>query len=340
MALVDFYGLAVLYKRHRDNGGLLPSHSCPSPMPAAAPAPSISHLPAPGLHKAVASLLSSAGPVPKTPQRQRIAEFLPHQTPTSRGTAIVNKTHSRMDQVPRYTKDKYHDYIVQDFESHRVFVDVDVFMKRVLRVPDKWREVWGPTIRNIKYDKGFVDARCEYTSHCGRGGSLESKLYEPLVGMANTVSRICTESTDESVVPLIPQRYLTNDPKGIMGGVMNDQSPDIVAVHNSLFGSDGSRDGNGSKLSWAHPLRVLEVKSFGDALVDGSCMPRLVIDGERAISSGDEGLQLTGNRKGSADEPCALQATEVRRDRGGKRRMHAQRSYLSSRACPCSKAVG
>ena len=36
-------------------------------------------------------------------------------------------------------------------------------------------------------------------------------------------------------------------------------------------------------LTWAHPIQVLEVKPWGDALVDGECMPRLKVNGKPAV---------------------------------------------------------
>lgn len=209
-----------------------------------------------------------------------------------------------MDQPPKYSKNKYHNYLVRDFETHRVFIDIEVFMERVLKVPHNWREVWGPTIEEIKRNKFFAKTRSEYTSYCGREGSLEYQLYKPLTRMANSIYRICNGSTDESVVPRIPQCYLRNDPRGVVGGVMNDQSPDIVAVHEACVLN--SKNPRKPKLSWAHPLRVLEVKSSGDALIDGSCIPRLAMKGEHPTSSWDEELELTRDRTRSTIEPCAL----------------------------------
>ena len=288
MALVDFYGLAVLYKLHCGNvvGGPHPSHSHPPPMPAAAPAPSVSHPLADGLNQAVPFPLPPPGPAPKTLQHQRIiTQSQLQMTPTGHGTAILPKLEACMGQAPKYCKDKYHNYLVRDFETHRVFVDIDIIMERVLKVPNKWRKVWRPTIEQIKRDDEFMNTRIEYTKHCGRKGSLESDLYSGLVLMANAVYKICNASADKSVVPTIPQCYLLNEPKHVVSGVMNEQSPDIVAVHEECVVN--SEDPEKPKLSWAHPLRVLEVKSSGGALVDGSCIPTLVMEGEHPTSSRD-----------------------------------------------------
>ena len=66
---------------------------------------------------------------------------------------------------------------------------MDVFMKHVLQVPDEWKEVWGPTIEQIKRDKEFAVTRLQYTKLCGIKGCLESTLYDPLVLMVNIISK-------------------------------------------------------------------------------------------------------------------------------------------------------
>jgi len=74
---------------------------------------------------------------------------------------------------------------------------------------------------------------------------------------------------------------------------MNDLSPDIVAVHEDflprlLQGERNERRLRSSSLTWAQPLQILEVKPWDNALIDGSCMPRLKVDGERTTTSRNE----------------------------------------------------
>jgi len=185
-----------------------------------------------------------------------------------------------MVQPPKHKSSKYEEYLIQDFERHRVFVDIDVFMKHVLHVPDNWRELWGPNIKEIKRNKDFWFAFSSYCSQCAIQGANETRFYEPLVGMANTILDFATnDSSDESIKPRTPQRYLRNDPKTISCGVIDGLSPDIVAVHKDFPVNDGSG------LTWAQPLQALEVKPSDGALVDGLCMPRLKVNGERATTS-------------------------------------------------------
>ena len=109
---------------------------------------------------------------PKTPKRKRDATYsIPHSTPTSVGTSILQKLRPDTDKTPKYDSAKYEQYITQDFESHRVFVDIDVFMRHVLHVPENWKELWGRTIRRIKRNIVFSTAHWDYTRQCGTQAS-------------------------------------------------------------------------------------------------------------------------------------------------------------------------
>ena len=275
MALIDFYQLAVLHKLSCDNGSILSEPSHPLPMPAT---------------KFSAFLSSSVrfDPTtrfePKTPQHKRDAtRSAPFSTPISHGTSILPKLRPDTDKTIKYDCAKYEQYIVQDFERHRVFVDIDVFMKHVLRVPEGWRELWGETIGQIKRNKNFAKARVDYTGLCDTRGVEEQKFYKPLVGMTNAILGICTLS--DAVAPRTPQRYLRNDPRNVLCGKMKDLRPDIVAVHRTSLShiypdERQEKQLHFSNLTWAQPLQVLEVKPWDNALVDGSCMPRLKVNGE------------------------------------------------------------
>ena len=280
MALIDFYQLAVLHKLSRDNGAVFSKPSNPPPMPAT---------------RSSARLSSTINPTtqlePKTPQHDRdVTHSTRFSTPISVGTAILRKVEADTDQTIKYNREKYEQYIAQDFERHRVFVDIDVFMKHVLHVPDNWEELWGRTIRQIKRDRDFAKAIWDYTRQCGTQGVQEVTFYNPLVHIANTILKISESSSSDFTKPLTPQRYLRNDPRNIQCGMMKDLSPDLVAVHQESLKSfqPDEKDENKlqrSNITWAQPLQVLEVKPWDSALVDGSCMSMLKVNGELAGAS-------------------------------------------------------
>ena len=287
MALVDFYQLAVLHKLSRCDVGILSDRSHPPPMPGATP--SSSRSPPDRSDRTALSTTLSTRLVPGKSGRKRDATR--HSTPFSVGTSILQRLNPDADRVQKYASAKCEQYIAQDFERHRVFVDMEVFMKSVLHVPKDWRELWGQTIEDIKKDKIFSLAYACYSNQCDTPGGHEWEFYKPLVEMANAILDFSSEpSSDDSVKPTTPQRYLRNDPQRVLRGVMNDLSPDIVAVHQDflphlLSGERAKRCLSSSNLTWAQPLQILEVKPWDNALIDGSCMPRLKVDGERATTS-------------------------------------------------------
>jgi hypothetical protein len=216
--------------------------------------------------------------VPQTPQRKHgPTQSARGLTPKANGTSLFQKLQYAAEQSKKYDSSKYEEYIVQDFERHRIFVDMDVFMKSVLRVPDNWQELWRGTIEEIKRDETFLVAYCEYNRQCEITGAGETRFYEPLVNMANAILDFSSNSeSDESVKPRTPQRYLRNDPRKVFGGVIGNLSPDIVAVHEESL-PYLTPEGH---VTWAQTLQALEVKPSDGALIDGSCIPRLIVDGE------------------------------------------------------------
>ena len=292
MALVDFYQLAVLYNLSRGNVGVSSSHSHPPPM--STPTSSSSRSSTAESGQTHSSLSSTTQFGLKTPVRKPGATRpIPDPTPIALGTSVLQKLQLDTDEDQANDIDKYEQFITQDFERHRVFVDIDVFMKHVLHVPENWKGLWGRTIRGIKRDEAFSTAHWNYYRQCATQGVKESNFYKPLVDMGNAILDIISkESSDVSVKPQTPQRYLRNDPKRVLCGMMNNLSPDIVAVHNGFLPHirSGERDARcleQSNLTWAQPLQALEVKPWDGALIDGSCMPRLKVNGKPATTSCD-----------------------------------------------------
>ena len=193
------------------------------------------------------------------------------------------------DQSPKYDRAKYEEY--KDLESHRVFVDIEVFMKHVLHVPENWRELWGQSIERIKRDEAFLMAYLDYSSQCETEGP-EERLYKPLADMASSILRYSMSSPEGCVEPRTNQHYLRNDPQRVRLGVMNDISPDLVAVHDDFIPhlhAEARKEQciKPSHICWVHPLQILKVKPSGGALVDGSSMPRLKVNGKPVGTCGD-----------------------------------------------------
>ena len=269
MALVDLYQLVSLYKLRRENATFPPIHSHPL-MSVTTPPRSLTSTPPPTQLE------------PKTPERPRgiPSHSVVGSTPLSRGGSVRQKVEGDTDRVEKYNRADYDTYIHEDLKS-RVFVDFEVFMKRVLHVPEEWRTKWGPAIKAVKANKEFKNHHTEYCKHCSETSSRESVFYKPLMDLANTVLDVLSDPGFEGISRKTTHRYRVNDTRKLQGGMFNKfhLSPDLIALHN---GCDLSK---GHSLHWANPLHVLEVKPYDNALCDGKDMPRLVVDGERVKSS-------------------------------------------------------
>ena len=280
MVLIDFYGLAVLHKLSRNDATILSKPSHPPPMPDTKPSPfRLPLVPPVRLHH-------TAQPAATMPQRNRgVTPPVPCSTPTpAAGTSILQKLRADTDEPTKYDCDKWEQYIAQDFERHRVFIDISVFMEQVLRVPKGWEDDWKQTIDEIKMSEEFSVPYLVYTKLCDTPGGQEEAFYKPLVDMTNAILTVWEKSSGDAVHPT-RQRYLRNDPHNIRCGMMNDLSPDIVAVHGESVTRVQERKLQGWNMTWAQPLQMLEVKPSDSALVDGACMPRLKVDGESVDTS-------------------------------------------------------
>ena len=307
MALVDFYQLALLFKLSCSDVGDLSNPSYPPPMPTITPPNSHSRVDQPG--QVDPALSPSTQLEPTTPVRNRGATLSGvHSTPLSVGTAMMQKLQPDVDQPQKYACAKYEQYIIEDFERNRVFIDIDDFMKHVLHIPEDWKTSWGRTIRLIKRTPEFTTAWWDLTRQSGTPGTAEAAFYKPLVDMTNAIVKLCDLPPDDSAEPRTRVRYLRNDPNKILHGLMKELVPDIVAVQDDFITRLSSNEQKEQKLAttnltWAQPLHTLEVKSLNCTLVDGSCMPRLKMNGKPAhllMTS----LWLIGNRKGPATKPC------------------------------------
>ena len=332
MVLIDFYQIALSFKLSRRDVGPLPNRSNPPLMPPTTP--SNFRLP-PDESTLTAPLTPHSVQIPpKTPEFKRdVAHSVPNLTPLSKGASILQKLNPDADKAQKYDSAKYEQYITQDFEAHRVFVEIEVFMKDVLHVPENWWRLWGSTIDKIKRDSAFLTAYLDYSRQCDTEGP-EERFYGPLENMTNAILACCDSPLECYVQPRNRQHYFGNGPKGVLLNAMTDPSPDIVAVHDDFLPklSQEEREKGQMKqsnISWAHPLQVLQVKPSGGALVDGSFMPRLKVNGKPAKVYRDVVSSLMGNRTRSTGEPLpALQAEQ--RNSPGCRPTYLRRGRLNA----------
>jgi hypothetical protein len=278
MALIDFYQLAVLYKLRRADAGFLSTRSHPPPMSATPPPRS----PSPSVEpdQAPSSRPPSTRPEPKTPEAKlSAARPVPHVTPISLGSSVRQRQDGDTDRVDKYDCADYDDYVREDLKS-RVFVDFEVFMKTVLHAPDDWKTQWGRAIEAVKADPKFTEHHKGYCELCENGGTVEEPFYVPLVNTANAVLAVLDTLTLDHISCGTPQRYHVNHPRRPQGGVMDKSglSPDLITLHKLCLPPEEGRP------HWANLLHILEVKPFDNSICDATHMPRLIVDGRRAMN--------------------------------------------------------
>jgi len=216
-------------------------------------------------------------------------------TPLALGSSSLQKQQDDTDQVRRYYRADYDRYIREDLTA-RVFVDFEVFMKRVLHVPDDWDTKWKSAIDAVKADPAFEGSLEGYRKICNDPTSDEKHFYDPLTKTANAALDVLYGETFEGISSGVPQRYRVNDPRYLQGGVMS-LSPDLAIVHEAM-----SSPSMGTH--WANHLHVLEVKPYDTALCEGRKMPRLVVDGRSNDSLPFPAVADMGYRSGSDVEAC------------------------------------
>ena len=144
-------------------------------------------------------------------------------------------------------------------------------MKSVLHAPDDWRTRWGPAIEAVKAYQEFAKHHKEYCERCENEAPLEGSFYKPLMDTTNAVIDALSQSTFNGFSPGIPQYTRVNEP---------NLSPDLVTLHKDCPSKT-------KRPRWAKPVwYTLEVEPFDNSACDGRYMPRLVVDGERAMRIG------------------------------------------------------
>jgi len=195
MALFDFYQLGVLYKLRRADACFLSVHSHPL-MPATTPPRSRSPSVEPDQVHLSPPLPTQ--PVLKTPEHKHgPARPAPDITPLSLGSSIRQRQEGDTDRVERYKREDYDDYIREDYDDYiredlqsRVFVDFEVFMKHVLRVPNDWRTQWGWAIEAVKTDAVFNNHLGEYCRHCDNSSHWGQGVLETSGNILDTLQAL------------------------------------------------------------------------------------------------------------------------------------------------------
>ena len=184
------------------------------------------------------------------------------------------------DRADKHDYGYYEDHIRRDLDC-RVFVDFEVFMKRVLHVPDDWRTRWGPAIDAVKADAKFNKQHERYCALCEEGGTLEKELSADLTETANAVLEVLSRSDFKGIPLEERQHYRVSDSTHLEGGVMEKEnlSPDLILLNEDRSVPCPKKTKSARRVN---PLHTLDVNPRGNALCDGRNIPRFAVDGKCA----------------------------------------------------------
>ncbi|KAF9040245.1 hypothetical protein BDZ89DRAFT_1156757 [Hymenopellis radicata] len=190
----------------------------------------------------------------------------------------------------KYKRSDYEPFLQVDLRNSRVLVDIDKFSERVLRIPfpetrsDKFCTTdarLNKLVDAIYGDAQFKNFLQVFLARCRHFGSVETSLYALHADMNNRAM----EMIEAEYPGLEPIRFYRNDPKVLMGGILNRKnlSPDMFGVFKALF--DGSETNLTkekvkealdvfaepvySSIYWAMVLLLLEGKDGDCTLWDG-----------------------------------------------------------------------
>ena len=123
----------------------------------------------------------------------------PHDAPDP--TTFDSSTRKGQEDDPDSVKEcerEEYDNVYQDLGS-QVFVDFEVFLQSVLRVPRDWKTSWGPAIEGVKVDQGFSTHHREYHRQCKEYGSVGQSYSDALMKIADSVTAVMSTSKFDGI---------------------------------------------------------------------------------------------------------------------------------------------
>jgi hypothetical protein len=96
---------------------------------------------------------------------------------SSSGSNLPSRSSDSYEFEDDYSNSDHYEYFHRDLNS-RVFIDIEVFMKTILRAHEDWKIRWGPTIGAVKTNQNFKTYYEAYCRKCEEGGIPEKQFYE------------------------------------------------------------------------------------------------------------------------------------------------------------------
>ena len=123
----------------------------------------------------------------------------PHDAPDP--TTFDSSTRKGQEDDPDSVKEcerEEYDNVYQDLGS-QVFIDFEVFLQSVLRIPHHWKTSWGPAIEGVKVDQEFSTHHREYRRQCRGYGSVGQSFSDVLMKIANSVTDVMSASKFDGI---------------------------------------------------------------------------------------------------------------------------------------------
>lgn len=195
--------------------------------------------------------------LPKTPPKNKRIQTLMEEQSTPLRRAVSSTI------LSPHTRDLLDDPLVREVEQLSLYVDIDVWVEGVCRVPSATLKQWSSV---IKAKNTFADAEIQKALLWFCGVKREPSRYVPLSDFLNRLLALVdtykSEMKDLPDVKSIPDLvYFRNDPNYMVppdhqGELAAQRKPDVVGARMSamLNRLDGAR------LAWAHALFCIELK--------------------------------------------------------------------------------
>ncbi|KAK0479930.1 hypothetical protein EDD18DRAFT_841061 [Armillaria luteobubalina] len=254
---------------------------------------------------------SQPAQMPRTPQKAASKDNTTTEvqsTPYAHGSASHSVAKLQTQDGQNHKMDEPDAYLKDDLR-HRIFVEFDTFLVKVLHLPADWRVSLKSNIATVQEDEKYRTYFRDYLDLCnnvGTGIDKERKLYRPHADLCNRVIDVLHRQSTSKVGEEDLIQFFPIDPyvvRGSMAMVKPDMvgilhillsTPEGIEAHNFIktIGDKSTTaivvesDPNGDKSKeskntrnhipgWPQLLEVKEMKGTDDTIDEGSDAIRL-----------------------------------------------------------------
>ncbi|KAK0498092.1 hypothetical protein EDD18DRAFT_1461191 [Armillaria luteobubalina] len=254
---------------------------------------------------------SQPAQMPRTPQKAASKDNTTtdvQSTPYAHGSASHSVAELQTQDGQNHKMDEADAYLKDDLR-HRIFVEFDTFLVKILHLPADWRVSLKSNIATVQEDEKYRSYFKDYLDLCnnvGTGIDKERKLYRPHADLCNRVIDVLHRQSTPKVGKEDLIQFFPIDPY-VVRGSMAMVKPDMVGILHILLSTpegveahsfiktigdksttaivvESDPNGDKSKESkntrnhipgWPQLLEVKEMKGTDDTIDEGSDAIRL-----------------------------------------------------------------